>query len=190
MQRTVLYGSALILMAATLGGCAETRRALGIEKSPPDEFAVVSGSPLALPPDYTLRPPLSPSDKPAAETTAQQARQTVFRIKEAPKPVAALPADDPRSSGERALLAKAGATNADPSVRQQVDQETAQLEARDRGFIDTLLFWQDKPKADETVDAVKEAQRLNENAALGKSVTAGETPQIERKRRAILEGLF
>ncbi|MCH6587398.1 MAG: DUF3035 domain-containing protein, partial [Proteobacteria bacterium] len=33
-------------------------------------------------------------------------------------------------------------------------------------------------------------KRLRETAALGKAVPAGETPTIERKSKALLEGLF
>ncbi|MCH8926537.1 MAG: DUF3035 domain-containing protein, partial [Proteobacteria bacterium] len=33
-------------------------------------------------------------------------------------------------------------------------------------------------------------KRLRENAALGKAVTAGRTPTIERKSKALFEGLF
>ena len=36
----------------------------------------------------------------------------------------------------------------------------------------------------------QEKKRLQENAALGKQVTAGETPTIKRKRGGILDGLF
>ena len=37
---------------------------------------------------------------------------------------------------------------------------------------------------------VEESRRLRENAALGKDVTAGETPTIERRKKALFEDLF
>jgi len=37
---------------------------------------------------------------------------------------------------------------------------------------------------------VAETRRLQENAALGQPATTGPTPQIERRRKAPLEGLF
>ena len=54
--RTVALGVALLAVAA-LGGCEETKKALGQVKQPPDEFAVFQRAPLSLPPDYALRPP-------------------------------------------------------------------------------------------------------------------------------------
>jgi len=42
----------------------------------------------------------------------------------------------------------------------------------------------------QSVDASAESKRLQENAALGEPVTTGETPVIERRERALLEGIF
>ena len=40
------------------------------------------------------------------------------------------------------------------------------------------------------VDPQKEAQRLKENAAIGKAPTEGDTPVIRKKKKAIFEGIF
>jgi len=42
----------------------------------------------------------------------------------------------------------------------------------------------------ETIDAKSEAQRLSENAAMGLPPAAGDTPVIERRDRALFEGIF
>jgi len=179
-----------------LSGCSDTRKALGIDKAPPDEFAVVSGAPLTMPPDFNLRPPRSPSDKPPSETAAQAGRQTVFRVSDAKTPAVIASTQVGTngvalSPGEQALIAKAGAAGADPSIRQQVDKDTAQLnEDNSGGFVDSLLFWREPPPPGEAVDASREAQRLRENAALGKPASVGDTPQIQRTQRAWLEGIF
>ena len=198
MKRTAYLGTTLAVLVMGLSGCSDTRKALGIDKAPPDEFAVVAGSPLTMPPDFNLRPPRSPSDKPPSETAAQAGRQTVFRASDtkAAKPsvaTAALTSSDgsPLSAGEQALIAKAGAGDVDPSIRQQVDKDTAQLNADGSGgFVDSLLFWREPPPPGEAVDAQREAQRLRENAALGKPASVGDTPQIQRTQRAWLEGIF
>ena len=196
MKRTVYLGTTLALLVMGLSGCSDTRKALGIDKAPPDEFTVVSGSPLTMPPDFSLRPPRSPSDKPPSETAAQTGRQTVFRVSDA-KAAAPVIAPQvgtngaPLSTGEQALIAKAGAAGADPSIRQQVDKDTDQLNADNSGsFVDSLLFWREPPPPGEAVDAQRETQRLRENAALGKPASVGDTPQIQRTQRAWLEGIF
>src|SRR5665213_82016 len=90
------YWVLLTLVAATpLGGCDSINRALGREKVVPDEFAVVSRAPLAIPPDYSLRPPRIGALRPQEAAPVDQARQTVFRAGE---PQTALPpAADQRS---------------------------------------------------------------------------------------------
>jgi hypothetical protein len=196
MKRTAYLGTTLALLVMGLSGCSDTRKALGIDKAPPDEFSVVSGSPLTMPPDFNLRPPRSPSDKPPSETAAQAGRQTVFRATDAKTPAAVASAKVgtngvPLSAGEQALIAKAGAGGVDPSIRQQVDKDTAQLNTDNTGgFVDSLLFWREPPPPGEAVDASREAQRLRENAALGKPASVGDTPQIQRTQRAWLEGIF
>jgi len=197
MKRTAYLGTTLALLVMGLSGCSDTRKALGIDKAPPDEFSVVAGAPLTMPPDFNLRPPRSPSDKPPSETAAQAGRQTVFRASDAKGPAKPGGAPvigtngAPISAGEQALIAKAGAAGADPSIRQQVDKDTAQINADNSGgFVDSLLFWREPPPPGEAVDASREAQRLRENAALGKPASVGDTPQIQRTQRAWLEGIF
>jgi len=197
MKRTAYLGTTLALLVMGLSGCSDTRKALGIDKAPPDEFSVVAGAPLTMPPDFNLRPPRSPSDKPPSDTAAQTGRQTVFRAADAKGSAKATGTPligangAPISAGEQALIAKAGAGGADPSIRQQVDKDTAQLNADNSGgFVDSLLFWREPPPPGEAVDASREAQRLRENAALGKPASVGDTPQIQRTQRAWLEGIF
>ncbi|MBT4740276.1 MAG: DUF3035 domain-containing protein, partial [Rhodospirillaceae bacterium] len=48
LKHTALAAAALLV----LSGCDDTKRALGINKSVPDEFAVVRRAPLVMPPDY------------------------------------------------------------------------------------------------------------------------------------------
>jgi hypothetical protein len=52
------------------------------------------------------------------------------------------------------------------------------------------VFWRDPEPYGDVVDPAAEQKRLQENAALGKPVTEGETPTIVRKQRGMLEGIF
>ena len=47
----------MLVAAVSLTGCDRTRRALGLNKTVPDEFAIATPAPLAIPPDFNLRPP-------------------------------------------------------------------------------------------------------------------------------------
>lgn len=174
--------AAALLIA--LGGCSQARQALGLDKQAPDEFQVVARAPLSLPPDYNLRPPEPGAPRPQEGTVRDQAQTAVFGTYETGF------GTPQGSQGEVALLQNAGATGIDPEIRKLVDQETNRLIEEDEKFIDSLIFWRDPDPYGEVVDPVAEQQRLQENAALGKAATEGETPIIERKERGLLEGIF
>ncbi|HWK43391.1 MAG TPA: DUF3035 domain-containing protein [Stellaceae bacterium] len=191
MKHSLFACTVLILAGIAATGCTDTRRALGLEKVQPDEFTVMSRAPLTIPPDFTLRPPDSNAPHaPGAISATEQARQTVFRAPAQTDTTTDVTNNPNLSSGERALLAQAGATTVDPKIRQLVNQENSKMLESDHGFIDSLAFWQATPEPGTVVDATKEAQRLRENSALGKSVTNGDTPSIERTKRSILDGIF
>ena len=62
--RLVRVASALLVMLAmvALSACtAGMRESFGYGKQAPDEFLVLTKSPLVIPPDYALRPPSSVS---------------------------------------------------------------------------------------------------------------------------------
>ena len=75
-------------------------------------------------------------------------------------------------------------------IRQVVERESKTLREEDGYLYDVLVFWRDEEPPGQIIDAEAEAKRLQENAALGKPVTAGETPTIERRKKAFLEGIF
>jgi hypothetical protein len=181
----------ILVLFSALGACDTIRKVAGVDKNPPDEFTVISRAPLDLPPDFSLRPPQAGALRPMETTPTQQARQTVFRAgdKGDAATIAALSVGN-RSTGEVALLKQAGAANADPNIRQLVNQENSRLLESDRSFTDRLVFWKAPEEPGTVVDPTKEAQRLRENASSGKAVTEGETPIIERKKKALLEGIF
>jgi hypothetical protein len=182
MTRAVFLGSALLAATAALGGCTDLSRALGLVKTPPDEFTVVAATPLTLPPDYGLRPPRSSSDKPLGATPTDKARQTVFGVPGAKtEGPGAIDPNSPLSPGEQALLAQAKAGEVDPAVRARVDQESKQALDQDKGFIDSLMFWKSPPVPGEALDATKEAARLQEN------VPASNAVQIDRTQHSALE---
>jgi len=60
-----------------LSACTDFKRAIGIEKTSPDEFAVESRAPLTLPPDFDLRPPQPGASRPQERSAADKARGVV-----------------------------------------------------------------------------------------------------------------
>ncbi|MGQ9366961.1 DUF3035 domain-containing protein [Azospirillum sp. ST 5-10] len=175
----------LALAALALAGCSDVRRTIGLDRTSPDEFAVVSRAPLTMPPDMRLPAPRPGAPRPTEPSPTAMAEATVFGAGTVPRG-----GRSTESSGEVALLTRAGADRAEPDIRAKVDQETTQLIVADRSWIDSLLFWQKQSEPATLVDPAKEAQRLREAQAQGKPLNEGVVPTIVRKRKAPLEGLF
>lgn len=201
MIQRILVATALLL---TLGACEGIKSQLGLTKQPPDEFRVTAQAPLSLPPDYNLRPPQPGAPRPQEGTVQQQAEKIVvggnggnggngssgLSFGNSTFAINGVAPVTTRSPGEMALLASAGADRADPNIREVVDRETALFNERNSSFLEDLMFWRESEPPGVIVDAEAEAKRLSENAALGKPVVEGETPTIERREKALFEGLF
>lgn len=179
MTRSVIFGSALLVATLALGGCSDLSKALGLVKSPPDEFTVVAGTPLTLPPDYGLRPPRNASDKPLGATQTDRARVAVFGVQGKQATPGSTDPSNPQTPGEQALLQKAGGADIDPGVRARVDQEQKQALDQHKGFIDGLMFWQTDPIPGAALDATKEAERLNQGTVPGNAVEIQQTQHAD-----------
>lgn len=173
----------LVTALLALAGCSGLKEQLGMTKQSPDEFRVVSRAPLSMPPDFGLTPPTPGAPRPQEGTPTDQARTAVFGTNQ---PAATSYAD----GSDAAFLNAAGAQDVDPSIRQVVDAETRQYNSESSDFIDALVFWRDPVPPGTVVDPVAEQQRLRENEALGKPVTDGATPTVERREKGLLEGIF
>lgn len=183
-----------VILAVGLGGCGELRDALGQTKDPPDEFQVVARAPLALPPNYDLRPPKPGAERPQERSTTDAAAERILgRSARAsavsPNAVPAAPVVV-NSIGEAKFRQQLGVDQAEPGIRETVDQETRDYVYETRYPIDRLLFWKEEPPAGVLLDATKEQQRLQENAALGRKPSEGELPTISRNREGLLQRLF
>lgn len=190
-MRRVTQGLAVGAALLALTACEGLKQDLGIGvKRPPDEFSVYTRAPLSLPPDYALRPPAQAGSAATPAGTRDSARQAMLTgaqpARTATRP-AAVPAGSP---GLQELLAMSGAAGADSDIRAQVNRETTILAEADQSFVERLMFWSDKPDPATIVDPAEEARRIQQNQAMNKPLTEGETPTIRRAPRALLEGIF
>ncbi|HYL31814.1 MAG TPA: DUF3035 domain-containing protein [Stellaceae bacterium] len=164
----------LAVAALAVSGCStwtDVKRGLGMEKVVPDEFDVTTNAPLAIPPDYTLRPP-----KPGSAPTQQlsptaQAQETVFRAGDTK--LDTLPPDKSRSAGENVLLKEAGAGQTPKDIRQLVnnDEQTA---FSSNTLTQRLLFWRSEPpNPNQVLDPTAESERMREFGANGGNGNGG-----------------
>lgn len=190
MRRTILLPVTFAAVSAlALGGCSAFENIGGGKKFSPDEFKIVSHSPLTMPPNAELRPPRPGEPRPQETTPSDQAKEALSPTMAGRVQQKGPPAGAAGDASEQSLVAKAGASGVDPNIRSQVNRDTRTLAEKDNTFIDSLIFWQDKPTPGVIVDPEKEQQRLRDAQATGQPSKAA-TPTIERRKRGLLEGIF
>jgi len=165
----ILRLAALAGLALSLIGCESIRQAAGITKEPPDEFAVVTKSPLVIPPDFNLRPP-KPGASPTNQTSPTVAAQAALFGDDPAAAAAAIPGN--YSQEERILLANSGGANVDHSIRKQIASDAKDMEATDDSFTDELLFRTSDPYKGAPLNADAEAQRIHDAGAQGQPPAA------------------
>lgn len=159
--RALRAGLALAV-TLTLVGCqgGSVRQRLGLDAAAPDEFLVVTKAPLTVPPNMQLLPP-DPGAPPTGSSPIAAA-ETAALGSRAPRAAGA-------SSGEAALLARAGAGNADPRIRRRLRSDNLAAKEADETVRGSLLnIVRDK---DETLDPEEEAKRLRKQRT-GRRISA------------------
>lgn len=191
MRQTIATPVILVVLgAATLGGCSAFENLGGAKKVSPDEFKIVSHSPLTMPPNADLRPPRPGEPRPQEVSPADQAKEALSpTLASRVQQQQATKQTGPGDASERALVAKASAGGVDPNIRAEINHETRQLADQDKSFIDSLIFWQKPQPPGTIVDPAKEQQRLRDAQVSGQPSTAP-TPTIKRRQRGWLEGIF
>ena len=151
------------------GGLLDT---LGLVPPTPNAFLVTTQPPLAIPPNLeTLPTPHPGKPRPQAVSSRLRAEETLV-----PEVALAGPGG-PNSPGQRALVAAAGPA-APPNVRAELAKEPTPSQS-EQGPLSWLLFWRPSPPPGVVVDPVREARRLQMDAALGRPPTYGQTPIIQ-----------
>lgn len=166
--------AALLLVAAglVLPGCGTIGNALGVTKSSPDEFAIVTKAPLVVPPDFALRPPRPGAPRPQERDPADQAAVSLFGE------TAANPVEGAPTPGERALLVKAGADASNSVIRAVLEEEYVTEKDLDDTIANKILFWRDTDEEPDgkMLNTAAENERIRREQAVG-SAEVDEAPQ-------------
>ena len=96
---------------------------------------VYKRQPLVIPPEFNLRPPRPGEARPLELRPDLQARTAVFGVQ------TGLGASD----GEKMLIQKIGAENADPRIRDVVDEESGAITHKPEKFADRVIALAKKP---------------------------------------------
>ena len=142
----------LSLAVTALSGCESLRRAAGLNKKSPDEFAVTTKAPLVIPPDFNLRPPMPGAPPTNTLDPSSNAELALFSNTD-PQTVAAGMKGN-YTPGEKMLLANAKVQKADPAIRARLNaDQRAAVQNADRSFTDKLLMTAATPDTGKPVNA-------------------------------------
>ena len=171
MIRSRLILSALAVSAMAMSGCSSATKALGLTKSAPNEFNILTKAPLIVPPEYNLLPPKVGESSAENNYSQKAARDALIGDVDPAAP----------TRGEIALMSKAGVGSANQEIRLEIDGDNS-VERKTAGFASRVLFWQDGQILDRggnpvPLDAENEARRLE----LINNATGGQDVEITRR---------
>ena len=149
---------ALSVGCAALSGCDSLRKAAGLNKKSPDEFAVTTKAPLVIPPDFNLRPPLPGAPPSNTRDPSSNAELALFANAD-PQTVANGMTGN-FTPGEKMLLANAKSQSSDPAIRARLNaDQRAAVQNADRSFTDKLLMTAATPDTGKPVNADAEVNK-------------------------------
>jgi hypothetical protein len=188
-KKTALIALFLPLIAACSGKAKDT---LGLRRTAPDEFRVISNPPLSVPPEFSLRPP---AEVGSGEQAATEADKDASKKLLAQKDISDKKSDGSLSKGENAFLSMAKTADANPAIKNILRRENGEEERakENEGIIDKLSTYSTKGKKEKPADVVNakaEKDRIVQNTEEGKPITEGETPTIDPDKKSVLQRIF
>lgn len=121
----------IMLTAAAVAMFGTAACTSGGGSNSPDEFRVVTMSPLTVPPEYKLRPPAAGGSLPTEVDPKRAEQISAFGTS----------IGQNASASEKALVSAAHANAVNPIVRSQVDYEETKSLRKPKSVVDKVLFW-------------------------------------------------
>lgn len=156
----------LLVTSLFLQGCQSVKKTLGIDRDPPNEYAVTpSVQPLEMPPDFSCLPTPIPGVERPQDKAARQAQEAKF--------LGSTNNKEPLSAGQKALLDMSRAPSNQDDVRYMVDKEARMEKQEDKTIVEKLGIKSSKPKGD-ALNPYEEAAELEK-----KEIPMGPNPRRE-----------
>jgi hypothetical protein len=154
----------VVLFSLTACGNNDVRSTLGLKKSAPDEFRVISNPPLSLPPEFQTN-----------SSGGQQGRSFIEQFENKQSPAPYMYAED------NAFLNRFGGKEQNTRVKSQIENEYNQekIQKENKGVIRKALSKLNQG-GDPTVNPVAEKKRISENIASGKNINDGDVKMREK----------
>ncbi len=144
-----------VVLTACSGTKGQISDKLGLGRKNPDEFAIIKRAPLEIPPNLIALPvPNKGAPRPQEDTAQESAQTALFGEEETTS-------ESSTSNAEQALLERTKANEANPNIRNIVNEETEKYAEEDQAVIDKLLK-RKKVVPGSVLDAREEIGKLKE----------------------------
>ena len=153
-------GMSLFLFSA----CSDFKRAIGSEKSSPDEFEVVVRPPLSLPPQFSARPIGQDTDTAALAASSSLDRSARFF--------------NQRAANAKSFPDLFAFDEIEEDIRLKVDEETAGIRFERR--LPLQIIFGGLPNVGPVVDKMGEDARVRRNKLQNRAINEGATPAIDQ----------
>ena len=164
MMRSLGSSSMIICLVVFFGAtaCSDYRRAIGTEKSTPDEFQVVVRPPLSLPPEFTSRPNADTINLGVDEKSSVNVMNKIFERRNI------------KAIGYDELFEL---SSVKPDIRAIVDQETTGIIFERRLPINVIFGG--LPDVGPILDQITEDRRIRTNIMQQRAINKGATPAYD-----------
>jgi len=155
----------LVLAGCVTGlvGCSDFNKAIGKQKSAPDEFEVVVRPPLSLPPQFAVRPSDDTVSQTAASTSSANAQASSL-----------LKSRNTDASGYNQVF---NLDAIEEDIRVKVDEETVGIQTERR--LPLQIIFGGVPNVGPVLNQMEEDARIRRNKLQNKPITEGKTPAID-----------
>jgi hypothetical protein len=154
-----------VTLLSMLSACSDFRKAIGTEKSSPDEFQVVVRPSLVLPPNFSSRPTAATGAQTAATVASDAQAQASVLL-------------GGRETGASDYSDIFAFDKIVEDVRSKVDEETAGIKFERRLPIQVLFGG--LPDVGPVIDKMAEDRRIRRNRLENRSLSYGATPAIDK----------
>jgi hypothetical protein len=188
MKKIIAKTLIIITVLPFIASCSgSVRDKLGMRRSAPNEFKVVSNPPLSIPPEFSIRPPAPENTyKEVVNSKTNEAKKVLFEKASADYTV------ENKTDGEETFSSMFNAHGANPEIKSLLHKEflEAAKQEEEKSLIEKNLlskipyFSKDKKEeASSIVDAKLEQDRIVETKRLGEKVTGEDTPSVESTKK-------
>jgi hypothetical protein len=162
MSKHLLTAGIVMVFCVGLAGCSDFRRAIGSEKSAPDEFEVVVRPPLSLPPGFNDRPDAIVKQDKGVGVNAETSAKQVLAV------------STNASSGFEQLF---DFSRVPSDIRTKIDEETYGIQLENRLPLQTLFGG--LPDIGPVLNKMAEDARLRQTRLNGLMPTDGATLAVD-----------